>query len=124
MEDFRGEHCEHSEHSMESLVKDDSSIDKKQAKKSTEIANSSNENCLNYDNDDLKDTFVKASKDDKDKPSSVEPSQHSQQSPTENEQDTTNSSLYRIGRTDTWGCEKCNLRDDKWFMRKHPCKGA
>lgn len=108
MEDFRGEHSERCERSTESLISDDSSLEKKQSDKSTEIANTCNENCLNYDNDDLKDTSVKASEDDKDKPSSVERSQRSQQSPTENEQDTANSSLYRIGKTDTWSCKKCN----------------
>ena len=67
---------------------------------------------------------MKTSEDNKDDPPYIEPSQHSQPSPTENEQDITNSSLYRIGKTDTWACKKCNLRGDKWFMQKHPCKGA
>ena len=31
--------------------------------------------------------------------------------------------IYRLGHSDTWACELCKLRGDKWFMRKHPCKG-
>ena len=26
------------------------------------------------------------------------------------------SSIYRIGHTDKWGCKKCNMKDDKWFI--------
>ncbi len=31
--------------------------------------------------------------------------------------------IYRIGNTDVWACKKCAVRDDKWFMQIHPCKG-
>jgi hypothetical protein len=124
MDDFRGEHSEHSERATESLVQDNSSLDKKSYDKSTEIANTGNESGLNSDKNDLKDTVVKIGEDNKDNPPSMERSQPSQPSPTENDKDLSNSSLYRIGKTDTWACEKCNLRGDKWFMRKHPCKGA
>ena len=31
--------------------------------------------------------------------------------------------IFRRGRTDTWACKKCKFTGDKWFMRKHPCKG-
>ncbi len=121
MEDFRGEH---GERSTESLVKDSSSLDKKAYDKSTEIANAGTETGINSNKDDLKDTFVKTGEDNKDNPTSLERSQRSQPSPTENDKDLTISSLYRIGKTDTWGCKKCNLRGDKWFMQKHLCKGA
>lgn len=31
--------------------------------------------------------------------------------------------IYRIGNTDVWACKKCAIRDDKWFMQVHPCRG-
>jgi hypothetical protein len=30
--------------------------------------------------------------------------------------------IYRVGRTDIWGCKNCKFKDDIWFMMKHPCK--
>ena len=33
-------------------------------------------------------------------------------------------SIYRLGHSDMWGCEKCKSKGDKWFMRTHICKGA
>jgi hypothetical protein len=33
-------------------------------------------------------------------------------------------SIYRLGHSDTWGCNKCKSKGDKWFMRQHICKGA
>jgi hypothetical protein len=33
-------------------------------------------------------------------------------------------SIYRLGHSDTWGCNKCKSKGDKWFMIKHVCKGA
>lgn len=29
--------------------------------------------------------------------------------------------IYRIGRTDTFGCENCNNKGDRWFMQEHVC---
>jgi hypothetical protein len=29
--------------------------------------------------------------------------------------------IYRIGRTDIWGCRNCKFKDDIWFMKIHPC---
>ena len=29
--------------------------------------------------------------------------------------------IYRIGRTDIWACKNCKIKDDIWFMKKHPC---
>ena len=29
--------------------------------------------------------------------------------------------IYRIGRTDIWGCKNCKFKDDIWFMKNHPC---
>ena len=56
-------------------------LEEKQSDKSTEIANTGNENGLNNDKDDLKDTLVKTSEDNKDDPPSIERSQRSQHSP-------------------------------------------
>lgn len=33
------------------------------------------------------------------------------------------SNLYRIGNTDTIGCNDCKMKDDRWFMNDHPCSG-
>jgi hypothetical protein len=35
-------------------------------------------------------------------------------------------SIYRLGHSDKWACKNCNVKDDKWFMLKHPryCKAA
>jgi hypothetical protein len=33
-------------------------------------------------------------------------------------------SIYRLGHSDKWACKNCNIRDDKWYMIKHHCKGA
>ena len=33
-------------------------------------------------------------------------------------------SIYRLGHSDKWACKYCNLRDDKWGMIKHYCKGG
>ena len=29
--------------------------------------------------------------------------------------------IDRFTGTDRWFCKKCSMRDDKWFMMKHPC---
>jgi hypothetical protein len=31
--------------------------------------------------------------------------------------------IYRLGHSDTWVCEYCNQKGDKWFMQKHICRG-
>ena len=33
--------------------------------------------------------------------------------------------IYRLGRSDRWACNNCNVKGDKWFMLTHPeyCKG-
>jgi hypothetical protein len=31
--------------------------------------------------------------------------------------------IYRLGFTDKFACKKCTLKDDKWFMRQHICRG-
>ena len=32
--------------------------------------------------------------------------------------------IYRIGNSDTWACKECKIKDDKWFMKQHQCKGV
>jgi hypothetical protein len=32
-------------------------------------------------------------------------------------------SIFRIGRSDRWGCKHCKIKDDIWFMEKHKCSG-
>ena len=32
-------------------------------------------------------------------------------------------SIHRLGHSDTFACEYCNRKGDKWFMKQHPCKG-
>jgi hypothetical protein len=34
------------------------------------------------------------------------------------------SDIFRIGRTDIFGCRGCKMKGDKWFMQKHPCRGS
>ena len=31
--------------------------------------------------------------------------------------------IHRLGRSDTFACDYCNLKGDKWFMGQHICKG-
>jgi hypothetical protein len=31
--------------------------------------------------------------------------------------------IYRLGHSDTFACENCNLKGDIWFMEQHICKG-
>jgi hypothetical protein len=31
--------------------------------------------------------------------------------------------IYRLGHSDIFACEKCTLKGDKWFMQTHLCKG-
>jgi hypothetical protein len=33
------------------------------------------------------------------------------------------SSIHRLGHSDTWACNNCNQRGDKWFMQEHCCRG-
>jgi hypothetical protein len=33
-------------------------------------------------------------------------------------------SIYKFGHSDTYGCNKCKLKGDKWYMQNHMCKGA
>jgi hypothetical protein len=33
------------------------------------------------------------------------------------------SSIYRLGHSDTWACEDCKQKGDKWFMQQHLCSG-
>lgn len=40
-----------------------------------------------------------------------------------NQQDKINQNNYRLGHSDTWACQLCDWKGDKWFMQKHPCKG-
>jgi hypothetical protein len=30
--------------------------------------------------------------------------------------------IHRLGNTDQFGCNDCNLRGDKWFMQEHKCR--
>ena len=39
-----------------------------------------------------------------------------------NTQDKINRNIYRLGHTDTWACQLCDWKGDKWLMQKHPCK--
>jgi hypothetical protein len=33
--------------------------------------------------------------------------------------------IYRIHpHSDIFACENCRLRDDRWFMEKHDCRGS
>ena len=39
-----------------------------------------------------------------------------------NEKDTIPESIHRIHpNSDIWKCDNCNMKDDVWFMKKHPC---
>ncbi len=124
IDDKNSERSERSERSIDPLVENNPIVEENQSKYSPKFPTISNENGLNNDKNDLKDTWRRTSEENKDGPPYIEPSQHTQHSPRENDQDTTNSRIYRIGKTDTWGCEKCNLRGDKWFMQKHACRGS
>ena len=30
--------------------------------------------------------------------------------------------ISKFEGTDHWFCKNCNIKGDKWFMMKHPCK--
>ena len=32
--------------------------------------------------------------------------------------------IYRLGRSDVFGCHNCRQKGDKWFMQKHMCRGS
>jgi hypothetical protein len=32
--------------------------------------------------------------------------------------------IYRLGNSDTWACKECKVKDDRHFMKQHPCKGV
>jgi len=32
--------------------------------------------------------------------------------------------MFRIGNSDIWACKECKVKDDKWFMKQHQCKGV
>jgi hypothetical protein len=31
--------------------------------------------------------------------------------------------IHRLGGTDTFACQNCKMRGDKWFMEQHECSG-
>jgi hypothetical protein len=40
-----------------------------------------------------------------------------------NEKDTIPESIHMVHlNSDIWKCDNCNMKDDVWFMKKHPCK--
>lgn len=115
---------ERSERSIDPLVQKIPREGDKQLDNSVKIVLESNENGLNTDESELKDTFVKSLEDINNDYPHPGSSPHTQHSPKENTEETRSSSIYRIGKTDTWACEKCNVRDDIWFMQQHPCRGT
>ena len=123
IEDYNGERGEGSERSIDSLVQNDPILKEKQADNIAEIVLFDNENGSDMDKNDPKDTFGNTNENNKNNPSHTEPSQHTLHSPIERKQDRMSSSMYRIGKTDIWGCNNCKMRDDIWFMQKHPCRG-
>ena len=32
--------------------------------------------------------------------------------------------IYRIGKTDRFGCEGCNITADRWAIENHVCSGS
>jgi hypothetical protein len=46
-----------------------------------------------------------------------------QLSPTKSDVVDMSDRIYRLGSTDNWACKYCKLKGDKFFMRKHICKG-
>ena len=47
----------------------------------------------------------------------------SKQQPSSNN-NTTKSTIYRLGQSDRWACYNCEISADKWFMQKHDCSGS
>jgi hypothetical protein len=35
----------------------------------------------------------------------------------------TSSPIHRLGHSDTFACQNCNLKGDIWFMEQHNCRG-
>lgn len=31
--------------------------------------------------------------------------------------------IYRLGHSDTFACQNCKIKGDKWFMKEHECNG-
>jgi hypothetical protein len=63
---------------------------------------------------------------DKQPIASHEPSEPSELSANEAVEQRIPNSIYRIGHSDMWACNNCNVKGDKWFMLTHPeyCKGG
>jgi hypothetical protein len=94
---------------------------------STEIGVPDTETRETKDKKDLTDSSWKGIFANIDKPAVVERSQHTPRSPEAEKDQVENkiiNSIYRLGRTHTWGCKNCKSSDDKWFMQKHPCREA
>ena len=51
---------------------------------------------------------------------SQEPSEPSEPSANEAVEQQMPNSIYRIGHSDRWACNNCNVKGDKWFMLTHP----
>jgi hypothetical protein len=79
------------------------------------IESETNDDNISNENSTNKETSENV-KDKKVSDAAIEPSQASQPSHTK-------LSIYRIGSTDLFGCDDCNLRGDWWFMQEHTCKG-
>ena len=37
------------------------------------------------------------------------------------EEESFNPNIYRMGSTDTWGCDKCTQKGDIHYMKNHIC---
>lgn len=120
-----GERSERSERSIEPQLVIQTALEEKNLGNETEIVNACNENGITNIKDDYNSSQIESIKERGAGQQSIEPSQHTPHTPISipSNTNTIGTNLYRIGNTDLWGCTNCNIKDDKWFMMKHPCRG-
>jgi hypothetical protein len=120
-----GERSERSERSTGSQIANESLSSDKNREYATNIVSELNESGANTIKYDYIHSNIEGLKESVVGQLPPEPSQHTQHTPisTPSNTNTIGTNLYRIGNTDLWGCTNCNIKDDRWFMMKHPCRG-
>ena len=105
----------------------DSSIEAKgRQKQHDDVKNTDNhpENCEKLSNTDPDYADNRTQTDIKQPIALQEPSEPSEPSADEPTEQQIPNSVYRLGHSDLFACKNCKLRDDKWGMINHRCKGG
>jgi hypothetical protein len=131
-DDDDGEHHEHNEHNtlpMETVVENnrENNNDFQNVYKETAQVEINNDECSNL----LSANGIPTNNDNQETNNKLllEPSQRSPCAPTQdnlpycNIEEEIQRSIFRVGRSDNWGCKNCKQHGDKWYMRQHQCSG-